>query len=48
MLRLQVLRDVERQIVDERLVRVIRADDLYTIYPDDIIGGASGRIFSRA
>ena len=29
--RVQVLRDVERQIVDERLVRVIREDDLHTI-----------------
>ena len=30
--RVQVLRDVERQIVNERLVRVIREDDLHTIY----------------
>ena len=29
--RVQVLRGVERQIVDERLVRVIREDDLHTI-----------------
>jgi hypothetical protein len=37
--RVQVLRGVERQIVDERLVRVIREDDLHTIYPGHI-GGA--------
>ena len=36
--RVQVLRDVERQIVDERLVRVIREDDLHTIYPGHISG----------
>lgn len=43
--RVQVLRDVERQIVDERLVRVIREDDLHTIRyisRTTIIGGGVG------
>ncbi len=43
--RVKILRDVERQIVDEGLVRVIREDDLHTIYiQNDIIGGG---IFSH-
>jgi len=46
-LRVQVLRDVERQIVDERLVRVIREDDLHTIYPRHTVSISVGRIFSQ-